>query len=99
MDGGSHSTIGCEIRERINVMQHNRQVGNIASPQQTSKAEQVALLAQQLGAEQQKSEEYLDLLHRSQADFINYKRRTAQEHSEERITPQTAVFDHLSPVL
>jgi len=80
-------------------MQHNRQDGNIASPQQTSKAEQVALLAQQLGAEQQKSEEYLDLLHRTQADFINYKRRTGQEHSEERITAQIAVLDQLLPVL
>ena len=67
-------------------MQYNGQDINIVSPQQTSKAEQVARLAQQLGAEQQKSEEYLDLLRRSQADFINYKRRTGQEQSEERIT-------------
>lgn len=83
-------------------MQHNGQDGrdiNIASPQQTSKAEQVALLAQQLGAEQQKSEEYLDLLRRTQADFINYKRRTGQEQSEERITAQIAVLDQLLPVL
>src|SRR5260370_16510846 len=98
MDGGSHSTIGCEIRERINVMQYNGQDGNIASPQQTSKAEQVALLAQQLGAEQQKSEEYLDLLRRTQADFINYKRRTGQAQHEQPITPQIALSHHLFPV-
>jgi molecular chaperone GrpE len=34
---------------------------------------------QQLTAEQQKAEEYLDLLRRTQADFVNYRRRMSQE--------------------
>ncbi len=34
---------------------------------------------QQLTPEQQKAEEYLDLLRRTQADFVNYRRRINQE--------------------
>lgn len=81
------------------MMQYNGQDVNTVSPQQTSEAKQVIQLAQQLEAEQQKNEEYLDLLRRTQADFINYKRRTGQEQSEERITAQLALLNQLLPVL
>src|SRR5690349_25029354 len=54
---------------------------------------------QQLTPDQQKAEEYLDLLRRTQADFINYKRRTGQEQNEERTSAQVAVLDQILPVL
>ncbi len=70
-----------------------------AEPEQLEQADQVAALTQKLEAVQLKSEEYLDLLRRTQADFINYKRRTSQEQNEERITAQIAVLEQVLPVL
>ena len=54
---------------------------------------------QQLTAEQQKAEEYLDLLRRTQADFVNYRRRMSQEQAEGRIAAQSELLSHLLPVL
>src|SRR5581483_10800552 len=54
---------------------------------------------QQLAEEQRKADEYLDLLRRSQADFINYKRRASQEKDEARIVGQVEVLQQLLPVL
>lgn len=54
---------------------------------------------QRLEAEQRKSEEYLDLLRRSQADFVNYKRRANQEQGEARAAGQADVIQQLLPVL
>jgi molecular chaperone GrpE len=54
---------------------------------------------QRLSAEQQKVEECMDLLRRTQADFINYRRRTGQEQAEGRIAAQSAVLAQLLPVL
>ena len=54
---------------------------------------------QQLADEQRKADEYLDLLRRSQADFINYKRRANQEQGEARIVGQMEVLQQLLPVL
>lgn len=59
----------------------------------------IAELELQLESEQLKSEEYLDSLKRSQADFINYKRRTTQDQQEERAVAQIAVLEQLLPVL
>jgi molecular chaperone GrpE len=56
-------------------------------------------LEQKLAAEQQKAEEYLDLLRRTQADFINYRRRINQELDEVRTTAQIDVLKQLLPVL
>jgi molecular chaperone GrpE len=59
----------------------------------------VSGLQAELEAVQAKSEEYLDLLRRTQADFINYKRRIGQEQSEARIAAQAAILDQILPVL
>ena len=90
-------------------MRYDGQELDMVNPQKTSEAEQTGLaderadqldqLTQQLAAEQRKSEEYLDLLRRTQADFINYKRRTGQGQNEERITAQVALLDQVLPVL
>jgi molecular chaperone GrpE len=58
-----------------------------------------AQVEQQLTAEQQKVEECLDLLRRTQADFVNYRRRMSQEQAEVRIAAQSALLSHLLPVL
>ena len=55
--------------------------------------------AQELRAVQQKADEYLDLLRRTQADFVNYRRRMTQEQAEARITAQIALLNQLLPVL
>jgi molecular chaperone GrpE len=86
-------------------MQQEGQEHETLTPQQAveleqlEQADQVAALTQKLEAVQLKSEEYLDLLRRTQADFINYKRRTSQEQNEERITAQIAVLEQVLPVL
>src|SRR6266699_5338299 len=54
---------------------------------------------QQLKAEQQKVEECVDLLRRTQADFVKYRRRMSQEQAEARIAAQSALLSQLLPVL
>jgi len=51
-----------------------------------------------LTTEQQKMEEYLDLLQRTQADFINYRRRVSQEQAEGRTLAQSVLLSQLLPV-
>lgn len=51
-----------------------------------------------LNAERQKAEEYLDLLRRTQADFINYRRRVSQEQAEVRIAAQSELLNRLLPI-
>lgn len=65
----------------------------------TSQEVSLALLEEQLEAEQHKSEEYLDLLRRTQADFVNYKRRVSQEQAEVRVIAQAALIELLLPML
>ena len=65
----------------------------------TNAPQSVAELTQKLEAEQLKTEEYLDMLRRTHADFINYRRRTSQEQNEGRTTAQIAVLDQILPVL
>src|SRR5579883_2275424 len=56
-------------------------------------------LTKQLEEEERKAEEYLDLLRRTQADFMNYKRRAAQEQAQERIVAQSDLIEQLLPLL
>src|ERR1700736_1097357 len=58
-----------------------------------------AEVEQQLIAEQQRAEEGLDLLRRTQADFVNYRRRMSQEQAEVRIAAQSELLSRLLPVL
>ncbi len=87
-------------------MQYNGQNFRQADPQaqqeqgeQNEAANQIAELQLQLEAEQQKSEEYLNALRRTQADFINYKRRSTQEQQEARVAAGAAVIEQLLSVL
>src|SRR6266516_4279386 len=74
-------------------MQQNRQEGEPNSATVSAQVEQ------RLTAEQQKAEECLDLLQRTQADFVNYRRRMSQEQAEARIAAQSALLSQLLPVL
>ena len=58
-----------------------------------------AQLEQRFTAEQQKAEECLDLLRRTQADFANYRRRMGQEQAEVRVAAQSAILSQILPVL
>src|SRR5260370_31953615 len=58
-----------------------------------------AQLGQRLTAEQQKAEECLALLRRTQADFVNYRRRMDQEQAEGRVAAQSAILSQLLPLL
>jgi molecular chaperone GrpE len=88
-------------------MQYDWQDAATADPRQAvepgepdqREAALAAELKLQLEAEQARSEEYLDLLRRTQADFINYKRRTGQEQNEGRAAAQAAVLAQILPVL
>jgi molecular chaperone GrpE len=48
---------------------------------------------------EQRYQECLDALRRSQADFINYKRRVAQEEATVQLAAQTELLETLLPVL
>ena len=54
---------------------------------------------QQLAEDQQRAEEYLGLLRRTQADFMNYRRRMGQEQAEGRIAAQSELLSQFLPVL
>lgn len=49
--------------------------------------------------EHRKAEEYLDQLRRTQAEFVNYRRRMGKEQLEGRIAAQSELLYHLLPVL
>ena len=70
-----------------------------ASPAQGGAQNVPGRLEQELQAEQRKSEEYLDMLRRSQADFINYRRRVGQDKAEADTATQIALLQRLLPVL
>ncbi|MFL5628919.1 MAG: nucleotide exchange factor GrpE [Ktedonobacteraceae bacterium] len=57
-----------------------------------------AQVEQRPTAEQMKPEECLDLLRRTQADFINYRRRMSREQAEARIAAQIELLSQLLPV-
>ena len=85
-----------------NEQRQNRQDTQDTAPRQDDNAADGTNLSQaeqQLEAEQRKSEEYLDLLRRSQADFANYKRRMNQEQGEARAAGQADAIQQLLPVL
>jgi molecular chaperone GrpE len=83
-------------QERRRLQQTAEQPEREGEPDSTPVSAQVE---QQLTAEQQKAEECLDLLRRTQADFVNYRRRMSQEQAEGRIAAQSALLSHLLPVL
>jgi molecular chaperone GrpE len=56
-------------------------------------------IEQRLAGERQRAEECLDLLRRTQADFVNYRRRMGQEQAEVRVAAQSALLSQLLPVL
>ncbi|GCE49376.1 molecular chaperone GrpE [Thermosporothrix hazakensis] len=60
---------------------------------------QIEAVEQELAEAQQKASEYLSLLQRTQADFINYKRRVNQEQSELMLTAQANLISQLLPAL
>ncbi|HTK09976.1 MAG TPA: nucleotide exchange factor GrpE [Ktedonobacteraceae bacterium] len=82
-------------------MQEQGAENKIVDAQPSEEKEQDALsqLQHQLEEEQHKTEEYLNLLKRTQADFVNYKRRAAQEQAEGRTIAQGVVIESLLPVL
>lgn len=70
-----------------------------AQNQNQNQTPSLAQLQQQLQDEHNKAEEYLDLLRRSQADFINYRRRMMQEQDENRASAQIGVLQQILPVI
>ena len=70
---------GQEQQERRHLQQPAEQPEREGEPDAAAVSVQVE---QQLAAEQQKAEEWLDLLRRTQADFVNYRRRMSQEQAQ-----------------
>lgn len=76
------------------------------SEQQTSDIQQEAApqqeepsLEQQLAEAERQLQAYKDALLRAQADFVNYKRRAAQEQAEAREVAKVETVEALFPVL
>ncbi len=71
------------------------------SPQGEAASQEGTLpsLEQQLAEIKHQKQECLDSLLRSRADFLNYKRRVAQEQAGGRIEAQKALLEKLWPIL
>jgi hypothetical protein len=87
---------GQEQQERKRLQPAAEQPEREVEPNSATFSDQVE---QQLTAEQQKVEECLDLLRRTQADFVNYRRCMSQERAEACIAAQSALLSHLLPAL
>ena len=87
---------GQEQQERGRQQQAAEQPAQEGQPNSATVSAEVE---QQLIAEQQRAEECLDLLRRTQADFVNYRRRMSQEQAEVRIAAQSELLSRLLPVL
>ncbi len=70
-----------------------------SQPVDTISGEESAPVDGQPAEQENRAEEYLDLLRRTQADFINYRRRAAQEQAEGRAAAQSALIEQLLPAL
>src|SRR5437660_2818575 len=91
--------------EREGVMQQDEQEEQEhkclpqTSEQSVQETETNSAATPELSAERQKAEAYLDLLRRTQADFVNYRRRMSQEQAEGRIAAQSDLLNQLLPIL
>jgi molecular chaperone GrpE len=56
-------------------------------------------LNEKLAATQKQADEYLNLLRRTLADFMNYKRRASLEHAELQQNARITVIEQLLPLL
>ena len=88
-------------------MQNDRQDGPAEDAQNTvesrqpdqGEVESATEMQRQLEAQRARADECLNLLQRTQADFINYKRRTTQEQSERRTAAQADILAQILPAL
>ena len=87
---------GQEQQERRRLQQTAEQPEQEGAPNSATVSAQAE---ERLTAEQQKAEECLDLLRRTQADFVNYRRRMSQEQAEARSAAQSALLSQVLPVL
>jgi len=69
------------------------------SPAAESQAEAAPSVEAQLEQAQAKADAYLDLAQRTQADFLNYKRRTTQELEQKIRDANGALLTQLLPVI
>ncbi len=85
-------------KEGIQMQQPERRDADMP-PNEATAQETPPSLEGQLAEAQQQQQAYLDALRRAQADFINYKRRAAQERAEACIAAQAEMLEMLLPVL
>jgi len=86
---------GQEQQESSHLQQTAGQPEREGEPNSAASAQ----LEQQLAAEQRKVQECQDLLLRTQADFVNFRRRMSQEQIEGRSAAQSALLSQVLPVL
>jgi molecular chaperone GrpE len=70
-----------------------------AAARQTTEDEDVETLRNELAELAQKADEYLRLAQRSQADFINYRRRVDEERAQQARDATLAYIQRLLPIL
>jgi molecular chaperone GrpE len=87
---------GQEQQEDRDQQEAAGQPATKGTPDSATQSNQVE---QRLTAERQRVEECMDLLRRTQADFVNYRRQMIKEQSESRIAAQSALLSQLLPVL
>ncbi len=80
--------------------EQEQETGRQAIEQPNQEVEPTAApMEERIEEERRRADSYLDLLQRTQADFVNYRRRAGQERSEERLIAQSVLLSQLLPVL
>ena len=70
-----------------------------AEPQAPAAADELETLRSELAEIEQKADEYLRLAQRTQADFINYRRRMEEERAQQSRDAGLSVLQRLFPIL
>ncbi len=81
------------------VVTEEHEPGEVSVSEEPPLEEKIRQLAAQLAEAEQKAAEYLDGLQRSQASFVNYRKRTEAEQVSWRSVANAALLSRFLPVL
>lgn len=93
------AAVAAQIEEILKTLQEELREDPQVSVALCSIGENLDALRQELEQQRAKADDYLRLLQRVQADFINYRRRAEQERSEQTKFANALLVTRLLPVL
>src|SRR5579884_2899897 len=85
--------------QHSNSAEQANTAGRDGNPSDGESADELETLRSELAEINQKADEYLRLAQRTQADFINYRRRVEEERAQQAANAALASLMRLLPVL